>query len=322
MERLRRDFARYMELQPILWEHEPQRATAHFQEQIVLPSQTDIVVCILWSRLGTRLPPDKYRRKDGTPYLSGTEFEDASASYRDIGTPDLLVYRKTSEPLISLTDEQVIRERLEQKRALKAFWDRWFGNPRDAFQTAFATFESPRQFADLLEDHLRKLIGDRLPPHAADDQPLARWTRGVSPYRGLEAFDAEHATVYYRRKRAVDDTLVALSLQHEKGCAFLLIFGMSGCGKSSLVRAGISPRSAGDQPESLQQVPSAIFLYVECGHAHGPRVPPADSVLGEEQAQVQVKQVDPAGRRHVLPLRILAEEPGNGTIDSQESRPF
>ena len=32
------------------------RATQHPQEQIPLPSECDIVVCLLWSRLGTRLP--------------------------------------------------------------------------------------------------------------------------------------------------------------------------------------------------------------------------------------------------------------------------
>lgn len=68
--RLHNEFARFMDVQAILWEEQPQRATEHFQEQIVLPSQTDIVVCILWSRLGTRLPPDKFRHEDGTPYRS------------------------------------------------------------------------------------------------------------------------------------------------------------------------------------------------------------------------------------------------------------
>ncbi len=55
LERLQGEFATAVRVEPILWEDLPMRATGHFQEQIVPPSQTDIVVAILWSRLGT--PP-------------------------------------------------------------------------------------------------------------------------------------------------------------------------------------------------------------------------------------------------------------------------
>jgi hypothetical protein len=243
LHRLQGEFARYVTLEPVLWEHEPMRATGHFQEQIILPSQTDIVVCILWSRLGTRLPPDRYQREDGTPYLSGTEFEfeDAARAYREKGTPDLLVFRKTSAPLVSLNDAQAIQERLEQKRALEAFWARWFGNPRDAFQAAFSSFDTPEQFAGLLEDHLRTLIRNRLPTHLADEPVPVSWTKDASPYRGLEAFDVEHADVFFGRTRTIGALTEALAQQADKGCAFVLVFGMGGCGKSSLVRAGILP---------------------------------------------------------------------------------
>ena len=64
IERLAGEFGQFLEIDPVLWEHEPLRATSHFQEQIVLPSKTDVVVCILWSRLGTRLP-EGFTREDG-----------------------------------------------------------------------------------------------------------------------------------------------------------------------------------------------------------------------------------------------------------------
>src|SRR5262245_13315291 len=38
------------------------------------PSQCEIVVVVLWSRLGTPLP-DEYVKRDGTRYRSGTEWE-------------------------------------------------------------------------------------------------------------------------------------------------------------------------------------------------------------------------------------------------------
>ncbi|MGA2262767.1 MAG: hypothetical protein ABSH28_15200 [Acidobacteriota bacterium] len=56
VERLQAEFAAFLRIESVFWEHEPLRATANFQEQIPLPAQSDIVVFIFWARLGTRLP--------------------------------------------------------------------------------------------------------------------------------------------------------------------------------------------------------------------------------------------------------------------------
>jgi hypothetical protein len=56
VERLAKDFSRFFEIKPILWETEPMLASGHFQDAITPPSETDILVLILWSRLGTLLP--------------------------------------------------------------------------------------------------------------------------------------------------------------------------------------------------------------------------------------------------------------------------
>ena len=244
IERLAGEFGQFLDLDPVLWEHEPLRATGHFQEQIVLPSKTDVVVCILWSRLGTRLP-EGFTREDGTTYHSGTEFEfeDAARSFREKGTPDLLVYRKTREAVIGLSDEAAILERLRQKKALDAFIERWFGSPDESFKAAFHAFETADEFEGLLETHLRKLIADQLPEHltaAEGEATRVSWHVG-SPFRGLESFDFEHSAVFFGRTRAVGEVKRAIETQAARGTAFLTVFGMSGSGKSSLVRAGVLP---------------------------------------------------------------------------------
>ncbi len=236
------ELGRWVELVPIRWEDEVLRATESFQPQITPPSKTDIVVSILWSRLGTRLPPD-IRRPDGSRYESGTEweFEDAAESFRERGTPDLLVYRCSQEPQASLKDPQKLEQLRSQYQALETFVQKWFFYEGGELRAAFKTYEKPDEFERLLENDLRRLILERLPQHVSEASETAAavlWHQG-SPFQGLQAFDLEHAPVFYGRTRAIAEIKQALVDQEAKGCAFLLVFGMSGCGKSSLLRAGV-----------------------------------------------------------------------------------
>ena len=66
----------------------------------------------------------------------------------------------------------------------------------------------------------------------------ARPALGVAacPYRGLEAFDEEHADLFFGREAAVQRLLEQL-----KGSRFIAVIAPSGSGKSSLVRAGLLP---------------------------------------------------------------------------------
>ena len=242
IQRLQGQFGGRVDLEPVLWEHEPLRATGHFQEQITPPAETDIAVFILWSRLGTPLPKDKFQKESGEQYRSGTEweFENAVRSYEETGTPDLLVYRKTKDPQARLSDEDEIRQRLQQKEALESFISEWFMG-EDGFTAAFHNFETPDDFEKRLEEHLRRLIEEHLPEVMAGDAVAeARWHQG-SPFRGLQAFEYEHAPVFFGRTNAVGEVKTALETQAADGRAFVLVVGASGSGKSSLVKAGVLP---------------------------------------------------------------------------------
>ena len=72
----------------------PQEAINRFGRK---PSECQIVIVILWSRLGTHLDVSKFSKPNGDPYLSGTEweYEDALAAEPQ---PDILVYRRTEKP--------------------------------------------------------------------------------------------------------------------------------------------------------------------------------------------------------------------------------
>ena len=243
IERLQSEYAGRVALKPVLWEHEPLLASSTFQDQIIRPSETDVVVSILWSRLGTRLPKG-FTREDGSRYDSGTEyeFEDAIGGFRKNGKPDLLVYRKTAPPSVRLDDEKELLERLQQKKKLDEFVNRWFHDKAEGtLIAAFHAFDSPSDFESLLEAHLHKLIERKLPDTGASaGEAPAVWKKG-SPFRGLHAFEFEHAPVFFGRTKAVSDILQGLRNQAADGRAFVLVLGMSGGGKSSVVRAGVLP---------------------------------------------------------------------------------
>ena len=243
IERLQSEYIGKVVLEPVLWEHEPLVATSTFQHQIVKPSDTDVVIAILWSRLGTRLPKE-FVRPDGSRFESGTEFEfeEAIEGFRKNGRPDLLVYRKTAPPSVRLDDEKELLDRLSQKKKLDGFVDKWFHDKAEGtLVAAFHAFEAPSDFETLLENHLHRLI-DRAIPASVSSTSEARavWKQG-SPFRGLEAFHFEHAPVFFGRTRAVSDILQALRDQDSDGRSFVLVLGMSGGGKSSVVRAGVLP---------------------------------------------------------------------------------
>ncbi len=56
----------------------------------------------------------------------------------------------------------------------------------------------------------------------------------LSPYPGLRSFRRDEADIFFGREEQVDQLLLKLET-----CRFLAVVGVSGCGKSSLVRAGM-----------------------------------------------------------------------------------
>jgi tetratricopeptide (TPR) repeat protein len=243
IERLQGEYIGKVVLEPVLWEHQPLVATSTFQHQIVKPSDTDVVIAILWSRLGTRLPK-QFTRADGSRFESGTEyeFEEAIEGFRKNGKPDLLVYRKTAPPSVRLDDEKELLDRLAQKKKLDEFVDKWFHDKAEGtLVAAFHPFATPSDFENVLENHLHRLIDRQIPGSVSStSEARAVWKKG-SPFRGLEAFEFEHAPVFFGRTRAVSGILQALRDQAAAERSFVLVLGMSGGGKSSVVRAGVLP---------------------------------------------------------------------------------
>lgn len=241
-DRLQAKFSGVLRISPYFWEHEPMRATLDFTTQIERPSRFDLCICLLWARLGTRLHPSLHRKPDGGEYLSGTEYEllDAVEGWRQSGAPEVYIYKRSTLPLIPLEPEEDHERATAQYRALKKFWER-FTEDQKHLVVGFNEYRDLEQFEIRFERDMDDVLKRFVPEGVASSLTLPKsWMKG-SPFRGLRHFDFEHAPVFFGRTRAIDQVLAVLKQQAADNRAFVLVFGGSGVGKSSLVRAGVLP---------------------------------------------------------------------------------
>jgi hypothetical protein len=104
------------------------------------------------------------------------------------------------------------------------------------------------------------------------------WTDGVapapligvageveSPYRGLGWFSERDAPFFFGRDTAIDGLLQRLS-QRVQQPGILLVSGVSGAGKSSLLRAGVLPRIRGQGLVNTPEAHSWPCLVLTTGH--------------------------------------------------------
>lgn len=157
-------------------------------------------------------------------------------------------------------------------------------------------------------------------------QPTTRTDR--SPYVGLSAFDGEHADVFFGRSRMTAELLSAMRQQIDNQRRLVMLIGASGCGKTSLMRAGAIPLL--QQQHGFDGLRALSLAFCDLAAAQGgdllvhlasaltawtlgdrpvlaPRLPAA---LAEEFAQrpaAIAEAIDEAMRRH--PQRQLAEQP-------------
>jgi len=219
------------------------------------PSQCDIVVVILWARMGTPLPAE-YRKADGSPYLSGTEweYEDALAAAGATGRPDILVYRRTERCLLD-PDAPDFEDKLRQWNNVRAFFE-GFRNPDGSIRRGSNEYATPEDLRELFGNHMRTIIHRRLEAPAAprpeiaarptpDSPPL--WEG--SPFPGLRAFTPDDAPIFFGRGRETDELVRRVA---DAGNRFLVVVGASGSGKSSLVAAGLLPRLTANAVEGAK----------------------------------------------------------------------
>lgn len=221
---LAQEYLPYFNLKAILWEEEALTAAQSFQAGLLRPSECEIVVAMLWSRLGTPLAEDPYGGMTGTEW----EFVDAVEASARTGSPEVLVYRKIAPRLVDVTDDEATHEALADRRRLEDFFRTHFYNPDGSFARAFRQFSSDRSFRELLETQLRKLLNRRISAERRLVSSLGDWQG--SPFRAQRPFEAGDDRIFTGREVETRELVTRLEALHGSGQGLLLLTGASGVG--------------------------------------------------------------------------------------------
>lgn len=260
------EYGDWLRVETVDWHKVPLPASQTFQDSIPSTEFMDIVIVILWSRLGSPLP-DTYRREDGSTYKSGTEyeFECALDAFERTAAPQVLVYRKVASPSFErgeYEDPERMQCRLADLQAVTDFFQSNFRGEDGTFTRAVNEFESLDEFETRLTPQLSDLLRAIKPPPEIeiDEGPLGgTWLKG-SPYRGLEEFRLEDSEVFFGRSKAVSEVYRALQENSLQGRRSLFVLGTSGSGKSSMLQAGLAPAVL--RPETFPGITHWRYLSV------------------------------------------------------------
>ena len=238
---------------PYFLEHQKLQPGVGYQGAIPNTADFDLVICVLWSRLGSRLAPT-LRMPDGSAPGSGTEYELAWAldhAGKNRGVPQLSVYRNFSKPMPPLEPKEEREAFLAQWDSLQEFLVRWEKTSAESFAASCNNYRDLQEFEELFRGHFRDFLAKEIGQEAERKATkVRRWKS--NPFRGLNFFDFEHAPIFHGRTKAIGEVLEALEGQARAQRPFVLIVGASGSGKSSLVRAGVLPLLT--QPGTIEGV--------------------------------------------------------------------
>ncbi len=205
------------------------------------PSECDVVVVFLWSRLGTPISAEK--SGDGKAYRSGTEWEYldaiAAASQREPDQPAkpyVLVFRRRQDPGFKRKDPNY-DDLNSQWQQVEDFFSENFRDDDGSATGDVLSYETQTEFQMELDRQLANYFWQELGRPDPGGQLQVRWSG--EPYPGLSPFTGKQAQIFFGRGPETDELVRRITMPSRP---LLAVVGASGSGKSSLVKAGLLPR--------------------------------------------------------------------------------
>jgi hypothetical protein len=222
---------------PYFLEYQRFQLEAGCRGQIPNPAEFDLVICLLWARLGPLLAPT-LKMPDGSEPCSGTEHEIAWAldrASKNRGVPSLHVYRNCSQPVPALEPKEEREVFIGQWDSLQEFFAHWEKNHDGNFAETCNNYRDLQEFEELFREHFRTFLSgqvEREIGHKVLGKTVRRWKS--CPFRGLNFFDFEHAPIFHGKTKAIGEVLEALEAQVRAQRPFVGMlsspFGVSGFG--------------------------------------------------------------------------------------------
>jgi formylglycine-generating enzyme required for sulfatase activity len=161
----------------------------------------------------------------------------------------------------------------------------------------------------------------------------------ASPFPGLDCFERKHAAVFFGQEVVREKLLAAIRRLPARQSRLLLILGASGCGKSSLLRAGVMPWLAAAEPGRWivlepfrpEQKPfDALGFALARAHENLKQPAPAEPARTAAALDQQLRRLRLAAgeqeARIVIAIdqfeELLAREEGRGDGDGKEADAF
>ncbi|MCC6615848.1 MAG: DUF4062 domain-containing protein [Anaerolineae bacterium] len=244
---------------PMLAHMTPQRA---IDQGLRKPSDCDIVAVLFKHRMGTPLPYPEYKKANGEPFLSGTEweYEDAIQVALMCDYPKVLVYRCTQEPVIGLRDPER-DEIIKQWERLEAFFAKFSDLDTRAILRGFNTYESPDDFARKFEDHMRKLIAQLV--ESGSSTPISASEPSISQslvQKADYAFRQNYWSLCYELTR---DILIAADSPKNVDCKvhYMRLVALVRLGHISAIKRSLDVINRHGEPSQQARIHLEIAKY-------------------------------------------------------------
>jgi LuxR family glucitol operon transcriptional activator len=211
---------------PMLVNMTPQEA---INEGLPMPSECDIVILIIWCRMGTPLPA-QYLKEDGSPFNSGTEWEYHDAlKGKNQNKPTVIVYRRM-EPFSLIPNDPEAAERFRQYSLVETFFSS-FKNTDGSLTAGYNQYKNLAEFKDTFRNHIIRVILQKNKSGASGNlTPASRPL--VSPRLPHNLPSKSYHVYGSLLGRDEDKKRVIQAL--ESRYPLISIEGMGGVGKSSL----------------------------------------------------------------------------------------